>query len=330
MTGVNPTIPLIKADGVKKYFTVKNSVFMEQRRYLKAVDGIDLRIHVGETLGLVGESGCGKSTLGRTILKLHSVTDGDLWFGDKHYSHYNAHSMRDLRKQMQMIFQDPYAALNPRMTIFESVKAPLDVFGLYDKAERRERVESLLQYVGLGREHIHRLPHEMSGGQRQRVVIARAMILNPSFIVCDEPVSALDVSVRAQVLNLMKRVQQENDLAYLFISHDLSVVRYLCNRIAVMYLGKIVEIAPKEELFDHPVHPYTKALLSAIPVPDVDARRERIVLSGDMPSPLHPPAGCRFHTRCAFALNSCAEREPVLTRLSDGHSVACHLAKTFG
>jgi oligopeptide/dipeptide ABC transporter ATP-binding protein len=235
--------------------------------------------------------------------------------------------MRPYRQEMQMIFQDPYSALNPRMTIFQSVRAPLDAFHLGSKQERKEQVESMLDYVGLSREQINKYPHEMSGGQRQRAVIARAMVLNPAFVVCDEPVSALDASVRAQVLNLMKNIQRDRKPAYLFISHDLSVVRFLCDRVAVMYLGKIVEYGTKAEVFQHPAHPYTQALMSAIPVPDVDVQTERIVLRGDVPSPMAPPNGCRFHTRCPMATPECAQQTPLLTDLGGGHCAACHRAK---
>ena len=246
---------LLDVVDLKKYYPVNKTLIKEKRKYLKAVDGINLRIYKGETVGLVGESGCGKSTLGRTILKLHQLTDGAIWYKGNQIESYGFEDMRELRKDMQMIFQDPFASLNPRMTIFDAVKAPLDVFKIGTNEERTDKVKKLLNYVGLGENHIYKYPHEMSGGQRQRVVIARAVISNPEFIVCDEPVSALDVSVRSQVLNLMKDMQENMQLSYLFISHDLSVVRYLCERIAVMYLGRIVEIASKDELFNNPMHP---------------------------------------------------------------------------
>ena len=314
---------LLDVVDLKKYYPVNKTIIKEKRKYLKAVDGINLRIYKGETVGLVGESGCGKSTLGRTILKLHQLTDGAIWYKGNQIESYGFEDMRELRKDMQMIFQDPFASLNPRMTIFDAVKAPLDVFKIGTNEERTDKVKKLLNYVGLGENHIYKYPHEMSGGQRQRVVIARAVISNPEFIVCDEPVSALDVSVRSQVLNLMKDMQENMQLSYLFISHDLSVVRYLCDRIAVMYLGRIVEIASKKELFENPVHPYTKALISAIPIPDVKVKTKRIILKGDVPSPIDPPTGCRFHTRCPYATKECAEVMPELKEINSQHQVAC-------
>lgn len=314
---------LLDVVDLKKYYPVNKTIIKEKRKYLKAVDGINLRIYKGETVGLVGESGCGKSTLGRTILKLHQLTDGAIWYKGNQIESYGFEDMRELRKDMQMIFQDPFASLNPRMTIFDAVKAPLDVFKIGTDEERTDRVKKLLNYVGLGENHIYKYPHEMSGGQRQRVVIARAVISNPEFIVCDEPVSALDVSVRSQVLNLMKDMQENMQLSYLFISHDLSVVRYLCDRIAVMYLGRIVEIASKKELFENPIHPYTKALISAIPIPDVKVKTKRIILKGDVPSPIDPPTGCRFHTRCPYATKECAEVMPELKDINSQHQVAC-------
>jgi oligopeptide/dipeptide ABC transporter ATP-binding protein len=274
-------------------------------------------------LGLVGESGCGKSTLGRCLLRLYDLDQGEISYKGKHLEELSFSQMRPYRREMQMIFQDPYSALNPRMTIFQSVRAPLDAFRCGSKAERKERVEEMLRYVGLSQDQIYKYPHEMSGGQRQRAVIARAMVLEPAFVVCDEPVSALDASVRAQVLNLMKNIQRDKKPAYLFISHDLSVVRFLCDRVAVMYLGKIVEYGTRDEVFQHPAHPYTKALMSAIPVPDVDVETHRIVLRGDVPSPMAPPSGCRFHTRCPMATAECAQQAPELTDLGGGHLAAC-------
>lgn len=320
---------LMEVIGLKKHFVVENSIIKENRKILKAVDGIDLKLYKGEIVGLVGESGCGKSTLGRTLLRMYDVTDGDIVFNEKIITKFSTKQMHEIRKNMQMIFQDPYSALNPRMTIFEAVKAPLDVYNIGTQKEREEKVKELLKYVGLGENQIYKYPHEMSGGQRQRVVIARAVVLEPEFIVCDEPVSALDVSVRSQVLNLMKDLQIQKKMSYLFISHDLSVVRYLCDRIVVMYLGKVVEIASKKELFDHPMHPYTQALISAIPIPDVNVKSEKIILQGDVPSPLKPPTGCRFHTRCPYATELCARQAPALADHGNGHMVSCHRAAEF-
>ncbi len=312
---------LLRVEHLKKHFTVKQK--MGRRKLLKAVDDVSFSIAEGEVLGLVGESGCGKSTLGRTVLKLYSVTAGSIIFKGENIEHYGFAQMRPLRRDMQMVFQDPFASLNPRMTIGEIVQTSLDMFNIGEPRFRREHVEAALCQVGLSGDYLDKLPHEMSGGQRQRVVIARAMISNPSFVVCDEPVSALDVSVRAQVLNLMKDMQEEMNTAYLFISHDLSTVRYICDRIAVMYLGHIVEIATADELFSHPAHPYTRALLSAIPIPDVKTKRQRIILEGDVPSPIDPPAGCPFRTRCPRASAECAQSIPELSGIEGSHCVAC-------
>lgn len=312
---------LLETVGLKKYFSSRK--FMEKERVLKAVDGVDLTIHKHETVGLVGESGCGKSTLGRAILKLHEPTEGKIIFDGREIQNCRFKEMRQIRQRMQMIFQDPFASLNPRQTILDAIRAPLDVAGIGTDAEREVRAMELLHYVGLNPSFAEKFPHEMSGGQRQRVVIARAMIINPEFIVCDEPVSALDVSVRSQVLNLMKKVQEEKLVSYLFISHDLSVVRYLCDTVAVMYLGKIVEYGSKHEVFGNPVHPYTKALMSAIPIPDVTRQRKRIILNGDVPSPVNPPSGCRFRTRCPYAAKECGETEPALEAVEGAHQAAC-------
>lgn len=316
---------LVETKGLTKYFGGRKSLFDRQPRVVRAVDGVDLTIKTGETLGLVGESGCGKSTLGRTILRLIPSTSGSVVYKGEEITSLPKEQMRLMKQKMQIVFQDPYGSLNPRMTIQELVCAPLDVFHLGDKPERVDKAIAMLEQVGLGAQHLHRYPHEFSGGQRQRIGIARALILNPEFVVCDEPVSALDVSVRAQVLNLMSNLQKKLGLTYLFISHDLSVVRHISDRIAVMYLGKIVEITDKHELYQNPSHPYTQALLSAIPIPDTDVRRRRMVLTGDVPSALNPPSGCRFHTRCPRATERCAQEEPLLRPINSHHQVACHL-----
>nr|MBQ6241045.1 dipeptide ABC transporter ATP-binding protein [Lachnospiraceae bacterium] len=316
---------LVETRNLKKHFLVSRGLSKKSFKYLKAVDDISIQIHEGEIFGLVGESGCGKSTFGRTILRLHPITAGEVYYDGQAIHDCSKVQMREYRKKMQMVFQDPYASLNPRMTIYESVKAPLDVFNTGSKEERNRKVREMMDYVGLSSGQGLKYPHEMSGGQRQRAVIARTLILEPQFIVCDEPVSALDVSIRSQVLNLMKKMQRELNLSYLFISHDLSVVRYLCNTVAVMYLGQIVEIADKTNLFEDPRHPYTKALLSAIPIPDARVKRNRIILEGDVPSPLNPPSGCRFHNRCPYATEQCSMEMPKLRTINDYHQVACHL-----
>lgn len=310
---------LVEAEHVSKYFPTK-----DKKVTLKAVDDISLTVREGETLGLVGESGCGKSTFGRTILRLIEPTSGRIRFEGQDITRYRPGQMREMRKSMQMIFQNPYSSLNPRMTVLDAVKAPLDAFHSGTREEKLERVLEIFRTVGLDQSILYRYPHEFSGGQRQRIVIARALVSNPRFIVCDEAVSALDVSVRAQVLNLMQDIQRELGIAYLFISHDLSVVKHISDRIAVMYLGKIVEISPKEELYENPRHPYTQALLSAIPIPDLEVKKERIVLKGDVPSPLKLPGGCRFHTRCPFATERCVREEPELTGTGNDHLAACH------
>lgn len=318
--------PLIELKDVRKYFT-KGALTPSKKQCVKAVDGFSLDIYEGQTVGLVGESGCGKSTLGRTLLNLYPVTSGTISYKGEQIQNLSFRQMRPFRKEMQMIFQDPYASLNPRRRIIQSMEEPLELFRIGSKAERREKAIALLGEVGIGREHLEKFPHELSGGQRQRITIARSIILNPRFIVADEPVSALDVSVRSQVLNLMQRFQREYDLSYLFISHDLSVVRYLCDRVVVMYLGKIVECADKHELFDQPAHPYSQALISAIPVPDVHRKSKRIVLEGDLPSPANPPQGCVFHTRCRYAGEECRLVCPELRPIGDAHQVACHRAE---
>ncbi len=312
--------PLIRAKNIKKYFHVAGGE-------LRAVDDISFDIYEGETLGLVGESGCGKSTAGRTIIKLYDPTGGELFFDGKDIFSMNAHQLHEQRKNFQMIFQDPYASLNPRMTVLDIVAEPLDIHRMCSNSkERYERVVELLSRVGLSEEHAMRFPHEFSGGQRQRVGIARALALHPKFIVCDEPISALDVSIQAQVVNLLQDLQKEMGLTYLFIAHDLSMVRYISDRVAVMYLGKFMELAGSSELYDHPMHPYTKALLSAIPIPDpeVQKNRHRIMLEGDVPSPINVKPGCRFVERCQYATERCRKEDPEFREIREKHFVACH------
>ena len=318
---------LVEVRNLTKYFYGKKRAFSkEELPTLRAVDGVDLTIMPGKTLGLVGESGCGKSTLGRAIIKLHEPTSGQIVFDGEDITSYSVRQMKPLRQKMQMIFQDPFTSLNPRKTNFDSVASALDSVPISPQ-EKRNRIAQMMEYVGVAREHYFKYPHELSGGQRQRVIIARAMVSNPSFIVCDEPVSALDVSVRSQVLNLMRDIQDEKGISYLFISHDMSVIRFLCDRIAVMSLGRVVEEADRTILFSEPVHPYTKALMSAIPVPDVDVAksRERIVLQGELPSPWEKTTGCRFAGRCRYATDRCRAEEPELKEIAPGHRAACHL-----
>ena len=309
---------LVSIRDLVKHFAIEDSDDV-----VKAVDGISFDIRSGETLGLVGESGCGKSTVGRCILRLHEPTSGEVIFEGRNIIGLPNKEMQGLRREMQIIFQDPYASLNPRLSILSIVSEPLKIHGVSSKQERADRVADLLSKVGLDPKYMHRYPHEFSGGQRQRIGIARALALNPKLIICDEPVSALDVSVQAQVVNLLQDLQQEFGLTYLFISHGLAVVEHISNRVAVMYLGKIVEIADSVELYENPLHPYTKALLSAIPVPDPKQKRERIVLKGDVPTPINPPSGCRFRTRCPFAIEECAHTVPELREYEPGHFAAC-------
>lgn len=309
---------LIKVKNLVKHFPVENSDDV-----VRAVDGISFDIFAGETLGLVGESGCGKSTVGRCLLRLYEPTSGDVFFEGKQLVGLPNREMQLLRREMQMIFQDPYASLNPRLSILSIVSEPLKIHGIGNKNEQKERVADLLKKVGLDPNYMFRYPHEFSGGQRQRLGIARALALNPKLIIADEPVSALDVSVQAQVVNLLQDLQQELGLTYLFISHGLAVVEHISQRVAVMYLGKIVEIADARELYELPLHPYTKALLSAIPVPDPKHKRERIILKGDVPTPINPPSGCRFRTRCPIAIDECAKIEPELREITKGHLAAC-------
>ena len=316
---------LLEVQKVKKEFVTSKSLTGKPVKIVHAVDSVDLTIYEGETIGVVGESGCGKSTLGRCILKLIRPTAGNVLYRGEDITKLNKEQMRQMRRKMQLIFQDPYASLNPRMTVLELIMAPLEAFGIGTMEERVQRVKEIMELVGMPENMMNRYPHEFSGGQRQRIVIARALVLNPEFVVCDEPVSALDVSVRAQVLNLIQELKKKKHLTYMFISHDLSVVKYISDRIAVMYLGRIVEIAEKNELYNNPQHPYTKALLSAIPIPDVDNKMKREILTGDVPSPLNPPSGCYFHTRCKYATERCKTECPALHDVGNGHMVACHL-----
>ncbi|MBN2897554.1 MAG: dipeptide ABC transporter ATP-binding protein [Clostridia bacterium] len=318
---------LLEVKNLKKYFTISSGLFGGKTEYVKAVDDVSFTINRGETLGLVGESGCGKSTTGRTLIRLYDVTGGEVIFDGAEIGHMSEHELKPYRKKIQMIFQDPYASLNSRMTVADIVGEPLDIHGLASGQARQDRIYELLHTVGLSKDHASRYPHEFSGGQRQRIGIARALAVNPDFIICDEPISALDVSIQAQVVNMLEDLQNEYGLTYLFIAHDLSMVKHISDRIGVMYLGKLVEIADSNELYERPEHPYTQALLSAIPIPDPEITRnaERIILEGDVPSPLNPPSGCRFRTRCRYAMERCSQEEPQLRDIGNGHQVACHL-----
>ena len=322
---------LVEVKDLKKYFPVRGGLIKEKRQVLKAVDGVSFDIYRGETLGLVGESGCGKTTVGRTILKLYPPTDGRIIFDGDDITELNDRQMRSYRKRMQIIFQDPYASLNPRMTVGDIIAESIDIHKIAYGEERKAMIYDLLSKVGLSREHANRYPHEFSGGQRQRIGIARALAVNPDFIVCDEPISALDVSIQAQVVNLLEDLQDEMNLTYLFIAHDLSVVQHISDRVAVMYLGKMVEVSDWKTLYSEPHHPYTQSLLSAVPVPDPDIQktRKRIILAGDPPSPLDPPTGCRFHTRCPIAQGICSEKLPEFKEVAPGHCCACHFAEPF-
>jgi oligopeptide transport system ATP-binding protein len=320
---------LLKVADLKMHFPIYRGVFQRQVGAVHAVDGISFDVKRGETLGLVGESGCGKSTTGRTILQLYKPTAGDVLFEDTNLVSLKSEEMRLMRRKMQMIFQDPYASLNPRMTVEQIVGEPLMVHNVAVGAEIHERVKHLLDVVGLNASFADRYPHEFSGGQRQRIGVARALALQPSFIICDEPISALDVSIQAQVVNLLEELQEQFNLTYLFIAHDLSMVRHISKRVAVMYLGVIVELADRDDLYRSPLHPYTQALLSAVPIPDpvADAKRKQVVLEGDVPSPVNPPSGCRFRTRCPIAEKMCSESRPDFREVGSGHFVACHMVK---
>ena len=317
--------PLVEVSDLKMWFPVASGILQRTVGHVHAVDGVDLEIKAGETLGLVGESGCGKSTLGRTVIRLLEPTAGKVMFKGEDITHIRGEHLRSLRREMAMIFQDPYASLDPRQTVGDIVGEPMDVHGLAKGKERQERIRELLRVVGMNPRYIERYPHEFSGGQRQRIGIARALAVEPSFIVCDEPISALDVSIQAQIINLLENLQSKFNLTYLFIAHDLSVVKHISTRVAVMYLGKIMEIAPGGELYRRPRHPYTGSLLSAIPIPDpvVELRRERVLLKGDVASPVNPPSGCRFRTRCPRAKEHCAEAVPPLESYGQEHEAAC-------
>ena len=314
---------LIEVKNLKEYFNINTGMFSSKP--LKAVDDVSFAIRKGETLGLVGESGCGKTTVGRTLLHLYKPTAGEIWFKGKKIE--TKQDIVEFRKKTAMVFQDPYSSLNPRMTVSDIIGEPLDIHKMYaDKRERMEKILAMMEKVGLNSEHASRYAHEFSGGQRQRIGIARSLVTNPEFVVCDEPVSALDVSIQAQVINMFDDLQREMDLTYLFVAHDLLVVRHISDRIAVMYLGKLVELADAKEIYDHPLHPYSKSLMSAVPVPDPKVARanQRVVLSGDIPSPLNAPSGCPFRTRCPYACEACGESMPEMKELSPGHFVACH------
>lgn len=317
---------LLEVQNIKKYFPLKKKLFSRKQEYVKAVDGVSFHVYKGETLSLVGESGCGKSTTGRVLMKLLDATEGKVFFEGKDITHLNDDEIRPLRREFQMVFQDPYASLNPRLKIRDIIEEPLIVHNV-EKNKRTARVHELLEIVGLNKYHADRYPHEFSGGQRQRIGIARALAVNPKLIIADEPVSALDVSIQSQILNLLKDLQEELDLTYIFIAHDLSVVEHISDRVGVMYLGRIVELASRDDIFAKPLHPYTKALLSAVPIADPTIKRDRIILIGDIPSPANPPTGCTFHTRCPFAQQACQENVPEFREIKPEHYVACHFAE---
>ncbi|WP_405196554.1 ABC transporter ATP-binding protein [Virgibacillus necropolis] len=323
------TKPLLEVKHLKQYFSVKRESPFKAKQYVKAVDDISFDVEEGTTLSIVGESGCGKSTTGRAILRLENPTDGEIHFEGRDLAKLSRKELKEVRGDIQVIFQDPFASLNPRRTIRQMLNEAMEIQNVLRKSEREDRMLKLMSLVGLTPDSLERLPHEFSGGQRQRIGIARALSVNPKMIICDEAVSALDVSIQAQVLNLLKKLQKQFNMTYVFVSHDLSVVRHISDRIMVMYLGKVVEIADKHSLFGKPLHPYTKALLSSIPVPDLDVKRNVIEIKGDVPSPINPPSGCRFHTRCPFATEYCSEVEPKLKTFDNDHIVACHYAEKF-
>lgn len=317
------TEPLLKVENLKKYYPVKSGFLNKAKKYVRAVDDVSFDVFPGETIGVVGESGCGKSTLAKTLLRLIDSTSGHIFYDNTDLNTLSNLQMREVRKNLQFIFQDPYSSLNPRKTVEKIIEEPLVNLTDYSSKERKEIIRKTIKEVGLDTHHLNRYPHEFSGGQRQRIGIARALAVRPKFIICDEPVSALDVSIQAQILNLLKKLQKEYQLTYLFISHDLGVVRHFCNRIIVMYLGKIVEVGDKESLFKNPTHPYTKSILSA--VPSIYHKRDRIILKGEVPSPINPPSGCPFHTRCPEATSACSQTEQRLERIGENHFVACHV-----
>jgi oligopeptide transport system ATP-binding protein len=315
---------LLEVNGLKKYFPITGGIFGRKQGEVKAVDDVSFYVKKGETLGIVGESGCGKSTTGRLLMRLIEASDGRILFEDKEITSMSKNELRKTRRDIQMVFQDPYASLNPRHSIQQILEEPLIVHGIGNKEERKKRVQEMLEVVGLSNYHAKRYPHQFSGGQRQRIGIAKALMTKPKLIIADEPVSALDVSIQAQVLNLMKDIQTEFQLTYIFIAHDLGVVRHISDRVGVMYLGRLIELADSEELYENPLHPYTKALLSAVPIPDPDIKRETILIQGELPSPANPPSGCAFHTRCSQCMDICKTTRPAERNLN-GHSVACHL-----
>jgi oligopeptide transport system ATP-binding protein len=319
--------PLLEVKNLTKFFTVKNATLGGEKQLLKAVDNVSFTIERGKTLGLVGESGCGKTTVGRTIIRLYEPTAGEALLDGQNIYKLKGAGLQEARKKMQMIFQDPYASLNPRMTVGDIIAEPLDIHGLFKGKAGTARVHDLLRQVGLLPEHAGRFPHEFSGGQRQRIGIARALAVEPKFIICDEPISALDVSIQAQVVNMLEDLQEQMGLTYLFIAHDLAMVRHISDKIAVMYLGRLVELADADELYKNPLHPYTKALLSAVPIPDprIEIKKQRIILEGEVPSPVNPPEGCRFKTRCSYVKSECHQKQPELKDVGAGHEVSCYL-----